>query len=224
MPPPHTPLDPHADARRWGTHLGTVTRTDDPEPRRMRVEVRCEDIAPEPLGWAEARNGSWGPQSGRMVLPAVGSQVLVTFLGGDPSRPLWEPGPWREADVPDEVSTDGDASGERRAHLATDRGLRVIEEPDGRVEVVTRDRAVHLDTGSANLALNVSESGGKNAARAGDATVGHTHTVHLAVVPGGAPGSYVIVASPTPIPNSTPVTIPSATDTIAEVASRKVLV
>lgn len=224
MPPPPHRTGSDGDPRRWGVFLGTVTRVDAERPRRGRVEVRVDDIAAEPLGWAEPRGASTGPQTGHRVVPPVGAQVYVTFLNGDFARPLWEPGPWREDDVPDEVSDDTDPESERRLFASTDRGLRIIEERDGRVEVSITDRSVHIVTGDANLLLNTSESDGKNVARAGDDTDGHDHTVYLGVAPAGAPGSYVIVASPTAAPGLTPVTIPRATDTIAAVSGRKVLV
>ncbi len=102
---------------------------------------------------------SWvGANWGSQFVPRVGSEVVVTFLGGDPDRPLvtgsvyngTHPPPFQ---LPGEVSTSGirtqsfpggegfhelsfdDRSGSERLHLRAERDLDVLAQNDSKLNV-----------------------------------------------------------------------------------------
>ena len=84
--------------RYWGKYRGNVTDCDDPEMRgRIKVTV------PSVLGdsesqWAEAVFPyGGGSDFGFVAVPPVDSLVIVEFLEGDPSAPVWTGTFWRPA-------------------------------------------------------------------------------------------------------------------------------
>ena len=80
-----------------GIYPGTIADVSDPE-KRGRVRVVVPGIIDEPGAWALPRAGGsryWGS----LHVPPVGSDVYVQFLSGNPSVPLWEPGPWGDGET-----------------------------------------------------------------------------------------------------------------------------
>jgi uncharacterized protein involved in type VI secretion and phage assembly len=78
----------------FGAYQGVVMQNDDPEGLyRCRIEVvgiiELTDWA-FPFGTL----GGGSPQRGGFVVPAVGADVIVMFVGGDPERPIYSPAWW----------------------------------------------------------------------------------------------------------------------------------
>ncbi|MGX9357435.1 phage baseplate assembly protein V [Roseobacteraceae bacterium S113] len=88
----------------YGRYRGSVVNNEDPE-----VMGRVTLTVPSVLGETES---VWalpvvpyggGPNAGWLMVPPVGANVLVEFLEGDPSAPIWSGGFWNPGDeVPEE--------------------------------------------------------------------------------------------------------------------------
>jgi hypothetical protein len=117
----------------WGKYRGMVTNTDDPE-NRARVKL----AVPSVLGDAESQ---WadpafpyggGAGFGFVAVPPVDSAVLVEFIEGDPSAPLWTGTFWRVADeVPEEFT------GQQAKVMRTESGHRLVFDDTEGEETVT---------------------------------------------------------------------------------------
>jgi uncharacterized protein involved in type VI secretion and phage assembly len=116
----------------WGKYRGIVTDVDDPDNRgRIKVTV------PSVLGdnesqWADpAFPYGGGSGFGWVAVPPVDSAVLIEFIEGDPSAPLWTGAFWRPADtVPPEYT------GQPTKVLKTERGHRLVfDDTDGEEKV-----------------------------------------------------------------------------------------
>lgn len=82
--PAPAPAHPH----HAGVALAQVVEVEDPEGRgRVRIR-RCDTLGEGEGVWAPVVQAAAGAQHGSFVLPRIGDQVVVTFLAGDPNRPL----------------------------------------------------------------------------------------------------------------------------------------
>lgn len=164
---------------RFGVHLGTVTDNNDPEQRgRVRVFVPDINVREALPSWALPRGQSYGakrntsrapgapqrkPARGRFLVPEVDAQVLVTFLGGNPEVPLWEPGPMLAADVPASVKSSTRATSDRyptKSMLLRGRSVEVVEHEAGDLDVVMDGgREVRVDTKGAKLNVSTGPGG-----------------------------------------------------------------
>ncbi|HEY2701508.1 MAG TPA: phage baseplate assembly protein V [Pseudonocardiaceae bacterium] len=89
-----------------GIYEGEVVLNIDPD-QRGRVLVQVTDVAGmEPVFWAEASSPVAGSGMGFYAVPAIGTTVWITFVGGDPSRAVWLGNPHEtSADLPSDVIT-----------------------------------------------------------------------------------------------------------------------
>src|SRR5690606_25402758 len=88
----------------WGKYRGNVVDTADPL-NRGRVKVVVPSVLGEETSqWAEpAFPYGGGTGFGWVAVPPVDSAVLVEFIEGDASAPVWSGTLWRTADeVPEE--------------------------------------------------------------------------------------------------------------------------
>ncbi|NUP12876.1 MAG: hypothetical protein HOW73_43105 [Polyangiaceae bacterium] len=84
---------------------GVVIDNVDPEGL-YRVRVRIPGlIQRSSWAWPRATMGGGSAQRGGVIVPAIGSDVVVTFLGGDPNRPLWEGAWWGKPPAGSEMPT-----------------------------------------------------------------------------------------------------------------------
>jgi hypothetical protein len=75
--------------RYWGKYRGVVRETIDPEMRcRLLVEV-VDVFGPRFCNWAEPCVPWAGPMLGMYIVPAIGANVWVEFLHGDPQEAIW---------------------------------------------------------------------------------------------------------------------------------------
>lgn len=76
-----------------GPHRGIVVRNDDPDgDHRIKASIPLQPETP----WARPVTfGGGGSQRGGHIVPAVGDEVAVWFVGGDPSDLIYAPIGWR---------------------------------------------------------------------------------------------------------------------------------
>lgn len=114
--------------RYWGKYRGFVADVEDPQGRG-RIKVTVPSVLGEEVSqWAEPAFAYGGGQGfGFVAVPPVDSAVLVEFLEGDPSAPLWTGTFWRTAD---EVPEDFD--GQAKKVFRTESGHRLVfDDTDG---------------------------------------------------------------------------------------------
>jgi hypothetical protein len=119
---------------------GVVTRVDDPKGKH-RVKASVDGICEETQWAYPLCAGGGGPGRGGHVAPKVGSDVVVIFLGGDIERPVYLPAWWGDDEVPEDLR---DASPEEAARvqvLELDRYKVVVDEREGREQLVVQDKA-----------------------------------------------------------------------------------
>jgi len=117
----------------WGKYRGHVTDTEDPE-RRGRIRVTVPSVLGDSDSqWAEpAFPYGGGSNYGFVAVPPVDSAVIVEFLEGDASAPIWTGTFWRPADeVPE------DYTGQQTKLIQTESGHRLVFDDTGGSETVT---------------------------------------------------------------------------------------
>ncbi len=109
MPPPNSPgrdgedLDPY-------THEAVVVDVKDPL-RAHRIRASIEGVTSK-TAWAVPRGGGGGgPQRGGNAAPKVGQNVLISYIGGDRDRPMWEGADWAATPGASELPADIVAAG-----------------------------------------------------------------------------------------------------------------
>ena len=152
----------------WGKYRGSVTDTDDPD-NRGRIKV----LVPSVFGdnesqWAEpAFPYGGGKGFGWVAVPPVDSAVLVEFIEGDASAPVWTAAFWR---VADEVAEDH--TGQETKVFRTESGHRLVFDDTDGSETITlhssADAVIELDsqgsialTGSDGAHVTVDASSGE---------------------------------------------------------------
>ncbi|MGF6743915.1 phage baseplate assembly protein V [Paraburkholderia atlantica] len=151
-------------APRWwlyGPHIGLVVSVQDPAERaRVKVRLTGADADGSAALWARVAVPFAGDNRGAFLIPDVGDEVLVMFVGGDPRAPVVVGALWNGAtSVPETIG------GERidRWTLTGRNGTRIaiVEAADGqeKVEIETPNGvsatltdaaggAITLDTGT----------------------------------------------------------------------------
>lgn len=159
---------------RFGVYLGRVMDNRDPEQRgRVRVlvpDINASEILPtwalprgQSLGATAATQGGRRRARGRFVVPEVDAQVLVSFLGGNPELPLWEPGSHLTEDVFTVVKSAERAGSDVypfKSVLVSGRSLFVLEHQSGALDVSMEPaRDIALDTKGGNVRVRTLPSG-----------------------------------------------------------------
>ena len=124
---PAAEAGPAAAAPRWyGVYPAIVTDTADPT-NAGRVRVR--------LPWATATDQAWfelwarlaspfaGPGIGAWFEPPIDAEVLVAFIGGDPSAPCIVGGLWSRANLPPPGTVQTGRPGQHVIRTAAGAGL-----------------------------------------------------------------------------------------------------
>ncbi|MEM7711722.1 MAG: phage baseplate assembly protein V, partial [Pseudomonadota bacterium] len=122
----------------WGKYRGFVVDVEDPEGRgRIRLTVPSV-LGDETSMWAEpAFAYGGGMDFGVIAVPPVDSAVLVEFIEGDPSAPLWTGTFWRTQDeVPEEYT------GQATKVMKTETGHRLIfDDTEGEEKITLHSSA-----------------------------------------------------------------------------------
>ena len=87
-------------AKYYGIYRGTVENNIDPN-QTGRITVSVPDVGGlTPSTWASPAVPFVGKQMGAFIIPQIGAGVWIHFEAGDPDRPVWSGGFWREGEVP----------------------------------------------------------------------------------------------------------------------------
>jgi uncharacterized protein involved in type VI secretion and phage assembly len=144
--------------------VAEVVSVDDPAGL-ARVRVRL--FGPDPDGdaghWARVATCFAGDNRGAYLIPDVGDEVLVVFVGGDPARPVVVGSLWNGAtEVPETQA----ASGIDRWSLTGKNGTRLAI-----VEAGQGSEKVEIETPNGTTAVVTDQGGGKITLRAAGTTV-----------------------------------------------------
>lgn len=105
-----TPRGPFATPEVWtaGAHLGRVTSVQDPQSlSRVQVTLLGADADGEAPLWARVAVPFAGDNRGAFLIPDVGDEVLVLFVGNDPRHPVVVGGLWNgSTGVPEQIGGD----------------------------------------------------------------------------------------------------------------------
>jgi uncharacterized protein involved in type VI secretion and phage assembly len=97
-----------ATPRFWlqGAHIGVVVSIQDPDSKaRIQVQIMGADADNLMPLWARVAVPFAGSNRGCFMIPDVGDEVLVFFIGGDPRFPVVAGALWNgQTDVPESVS------------------------------------------------------------------------------------------------------------------------
>jgi uncharacterized protein involved in type VI secretion and phage assembly len=152
----------------WVTHLAEVVSVRDPRGL-SRVQVRLlayDGVAGQdgPL-WARVAVPFAGEGRGSFLLPDVGDEVLVGFVGGDPRQPVVLGGLWNgTAKPPEQLGGDGDRVDRWTIKGKAGTRLAIVEERAGKATIL-------LTTPGGVSAELTQSAGGKIELTAGGATV-----------------------------------------------------
>jgi Type VI secretion system/phage-baseplate injector OB domain len=149
-----------------GTHpllyLGEVTRRDDPDGLG-RVRCLIPGVIEPETRWAFPMGapGAGTAKRGHFEPPAVGSNVMVQFLLGDPDHPYYQTGPWGDpggvSDVPEGAAVEGD---DRQAAVTEDEEWRITRDSrdpaaNKRYKVEHKTNGAHVEIDANPLAIKV---------------------------------------------------------------------
>ena len=86
----------------YSTYQGTVRDNNDPE-KRGRLQIDCPAIYEDGKmdEWVEPRGMPSGGGMGLFILPQEGDLVWISCREGNPLKPVWEFGAFREDGIPD---------------------------------------------------------------------------------------------------------------------------
>lgn len=169
-----------ATPRHWlaGAHLATVVSVADPDSK-ARVQVQVMGADPGKLApiWARVAVPFAGNNRGAFLIPDVGDEVLVVFIGGDPRFPvvvgaLWNGG----SSVPETIG------GDRidRWTLTGKNGTRIAI-----VEAAAGQEKVEIETPLGNKATLTDAAGGSLKLETTTGTSVTLDTKGVAVTTGG---------------------------------------
>lgn len=155
----------------YGKYRGFVVDQDDPAGRgRLKLTVPSV-LGEDTSSWAlPALPYGGGADFGLIAVPPVGAQVLVEFIEGDPSSPIWTGTFWRQdSEVPAEylgqatklLKTESghwlvfdDTEGSEKISLHSRADARVELATDGSIQLTGADGAsVHIDAASGQILI-----------------------------------------------------------------------
>jgi hypothetical protein len=90
----------------YSTYQGTVRDNNDPE-KRGRLKIDCPAIYEDGKmeEWVEPRGMPSGVKMGLFILPQKGDLVWISCREGNPLKPVWEFGAFKENSIPDKASS-----------------------------------------------------------------------------------------------------------------------
>lgn len=151
----HQPLD------RWiGPVPAVVTNTSDPE-KICRVKVKFPWLADNvESDWARVIGMGSGNNAGLCLIPAVGDEVLVTFIQGDFSQPCVLGGLWSGKNkMPKETAgaKSGDEPLVRTWRSRNGHVIAIYDNPEKRIEIITSaGQSIILSDKDKNITLKTS--------------------------------------------------------------------
>jgi uncharacterized protein involved in type VI secretion and phage assembly len=146
------------DMRYACIHAATVVSNTDPDGRG-RLKLRVPGLIDE-SSWVYpgATIGGGAPQEGLWHTPAIGADVNVFFLGGDPNQPRWMAGHWSSrSGVPEaptvvrEANPDELGIASRDVHCwETTNWVFLLDDREGRRRAIITAKPVATEVGAPN--------------------------------------------------------------------------
>ncbi len=139
-----------------GVHIGRVTSVRDPDQQgRIEVELQALGEAAAPRAWCRVAVPFAGSDHGAWLIPNVGDQVVLAFLGGDARAPVVLGSLWHGNAAPPQA----DDSGEIKTWELRGRGqtrLTLTEVDQSTIELATSNgvKLTLKDQGSGQCTLN----------------------------------------------------------------------
>ena len=154
--------------------IGTVTNVKDPD-KVGRIKVKLPTISDkDDSAWARVVSPGAGKSRGLHLMPDVGDEVLVAFIGGDPRNPVILGGIWSKKFAPPTPEpVKGDKVAERSLVMASGAKLVFTENTDKKKAVVALKHAepeTNLQFDKDGVKINAKE-GTKIKLVVGDASV-----------------------------------------------------
>ena len=165
-----------ADGFPRGLAFGRVTDNQDPENLgrvRVRLELHSDDQA---SFWARIATLMAGPEIGAWFLPEIDDEVLVGFIGEDPSHPVVLGGVWNSQQPPPETNSDGN-NDRRLIRSRSHHELRFDDGDANEIELTMKDGSrIYLTDGHAVIE---DRQGNKVEIKDGNVTVEATQKLTL---------------------------------------------
>ena len=154
--------------------IGTVTNVKDPD-KSGRVKVKLPTISDkDESAWARVMAPGAGKTRGLQLMPDVGDEVLVAFIGGDAANPVVLGGLWSKKNTPPIAEpAKGDSVGERSLYLASKAKLAFTEGDDAsksKVELVHAEADTNIQFDKDGVKVNAKD-GTKIVLKVGEASV-----------------------------------------------------
>ena len=154
--------------------IGTVTNVKDPD-KTGRIKVKLPTISDkDESAWARVLAPGAGKTRGLQLMPDVGDEVLVAFVGGDAANPVVLGGLWSKKNTPPiPEPLKGDKVGERSLYLGSKAKLAFTEGADAsksKVELVHAEAATNIQFDKDGVKVNA-KSGTKIVLKVGEASI-----------------------------------------------------
>lgn len=192
--------------RYWGVETGIVVDNVDPKGLyriRASIEGICEKTAwafPVGVGGGTTPDatGQPTPRSGQMVVPPIGAQVAIQFLGGDIERPIYQLGWPKLPDTGSEMPTEAAAVSPEDVPLIqtiheSGRIKIWVDERPGKEQVGIQDKldgtttSIQIDLVNGAVRINGTAAVTVNAVGRVDITGAEVYVAGRLVVPNGKP-------------------------------------
>lgn len=130
--------DRAADGFPRGLAFGRVTDNEDSDGLgrvRVKLEIHTDD---QQSFWARIATPMAGPEMGMYFLPEIDDEVLVGFIGEDPSHPVVLGGVWNSQRLPPETNADGN-NDRRLIRSRSKHELRFDDGEANEIELTMKD-------------------------------------------------------------------------------------
>lgn len=159
----------------FGVQLGVVINVQDPAGlSRVQITLLAADPARAAPVWARVAVPVAGAKKGAFLIPDVGDEVLVAFVGGDSRAPVVVGALWNGAQTPSEtlggkgdkvdrwsftgrngtrIAIVEETSGQETISFTTPSGVTgtLTDASGGKIELKTSNATVTLDTGGVTI-------------------------------------------------------------------------
>lgn len=145
-----------------GMTLGEVTNTEDPDNLgRVKIKFLLRDSAENESGWARVIVPFAGSSMGFYMLPNVGDEVVVAFLGGQLDKPVVIGGIWSKTKKPPK---DNEKGKNNTKMIKTRTGHTIsLSDEDGKEKIeIKSSKGLTMTLDDKDEKIEIKDSGGSN--------------------------------------------------------------